>query len=134
MTDRPQEAGSSDETVTSEILEAIEQHRLIGNFGEVFVMDWGVARVLGQRDQHGIRLRREDPSSRDVETVRGRMREDGPVRDPVVPVSRTALRVSRGGCYDYSPSIARTALRNLDAPEFADYDIGLRPARNITGP
>jgi formylglycine-generating enzyme required for sulfatase activity/serine/threonine protein kinase len=30
---------------------------MVGNFGEVYVMDWGLARVLGKRDTHDIRLK-----------------------------------------------------------------------------
>ncbi len=29
---------------------------MVGNFGEVFVMDWGLARVLGRKDSHDIRI------------------------------------------------------------------------------
>ncbi|HUR28964.1 MAG TPA: serine/threonine-protein kinase, partial [Planctomycetota bacterium] len=29
---------------------------MVGNFGEVFVMDWGVARLLGETDTHDLRL------------------------------------------------------------------------------
>jgi len=29
---------------------------MVGNFGEVYVMDWGLARVLGRKDSHDIRL------------------------------------------------------------------------------
>lgn len=55
-------------------------------------------------------------------------------RDPLVLPSRSDLRVSRGGCYDYPTRIARSAYRNLDKPDFADYDIGLRPARAVALP
>jgi serine/threonine protein kinase/formylglycine-generating enzyme required for sulfatase activity len=30
---------------------------MVGNFGEVYVMDWGLARVLGREDLHDLRLR-----------------------------------------------------------------------------
>src|SRR5260221_8375222 len=29
---------------------------MVGSFGEVFVMDWGLARVLGRKDSHDLRL------------------------------------------------------------------------------
>jgi formylglycine-generating enzyme required for sulfatase activity len=32
---------------------------MVGNYGEVFVMDWGLARVLGHRDTRDIRIRPE---------------------------------------------------------------------------
>jgi serine/threonine protein kinase len=30
---------------------------MVGRFGEVVVMDWGLARVLGREDKHDLRLR-----------------------------------------------------------------------------
>ncbi len=44
---------------------------MIGSFGEVFVMDWGLARVLGRKDAHDLRLRPEggDDSGSGVSTV-----------------------------------------------------------------
>ncbi|MFO0981145.1 MAG: bifunctional serine/threonine-protein kinase/formylglycine-generating enzyme family protein [Planctomycetota bacterium] len=30
---------------------------MVGRFGEVYVMDWGVARIIGHRDLHDLRLR-----------------------------------------------------------------------------
>src|SRR5262249_9756988 len=30
---------------------------MVGRFGEVYVMDWGLARVLGQGDLHDIRIK-----------------------------------------------------------------------------
>ncbi len=35
---------------------------MVGRFGEVYVMDWGLARVLGRQDLHDIRIKR-DPST-----------------------------------------------------------------------
>jgi formylglycine-generating enzyme required for sulfatase activity/serine/threonine protein kinase len=32
---------------------------MVGSFGEVFVMDWGLARVIGTKDTHDIRIRPE---------------------------------------------------------------------------
>ncbi len=32
---------------------------MIGNYGEVYVMDWGLARVLGTKDHHDIRIKPE---------------------------------------------------------------------------
>ena len=33
---------------------------MVGRFGEVYVMDWGLAKVLGQADRHDLRIRRDD--------------------------------------------------------------------------
>ena len=35
---------------------------MVGEFGEVYVMDWGLARVLGREDAHDLRVRPEDAS------------------------------------------------------------------------
>jgi len=43
---------------------------MVGRFGEVYVMDWGLARVLGQPDRHDLRLRREDTSLTMVQSDR----------------------------------------------------------------
>ncbi|MFG0317160.1 MAG: serine/threonine-protein kinase, partial [Planctomycetota bacterium JB042] len=44
---------------------------MVGRFGEVYVMDWGLARVLGRADRKDIRLReRNDPPPSVVETER----------------------------------------------------------------
>ena len=36
---------------------------MVGRFGEVYVMDWGLARVIGQPDRHDLRLRRDTSQS-----------------------------------------------------------------------
>ncbi len=46
---------------------------MVGRFGEVYVMDWGLARVLGRRDAKDVRVRRpEQPLHSRVETYRRR--------------------------------------------------------------
>ena len=40
---------------------------MVGRFGETYVMDWGLARVLGRPDSHDIRIRSDDESGK-VET------------------------------------------------------------------
>jgi serine/threonine protein kinase/formylglycine-generating enzyme required for sulfatase activity len=39
---------------------------MVGSFGEVYVMDWGLAHVLDQPDTKDVRLRTEDPGSRET--------------------------------------------------------------------
>lgn len=51
---------------------------MVGKFGEVYVMDWGLARVLGRNDAHDIRPRTEDSHSSVVETERLQAKEDTP--------------------------------------------------------
>ncbi len=45
---------------------------MVGRFGEVYVMDWGLARVSGQTERHDLRIRREDEES----AVRTHRREE----------------------------------------------------------
>src|SRR5688572_1455032 len=54
---------------------------MVGRFGETYVMDWGLARVLGRRDSHDLRLkpRPEDASAMSlVRTVRRGQMEENP--------------------------------------------------------
>jgi serine/threonine protein kinase len=43
---------------------------MVGRFGEVYVMDWGLARVLGREDTKDIRLRPEEPETMSVRSDR----------------------------------------------------------------
>jgi len=43
---------------------------MVGRFGEVYVMDWGLAKVLGSQDTHDVRIRRSDASQSLVRTER----------------------------------------------------------------
>jgi serine/threonine protein kinase/WD40 repeat protein len=43
---------------------------MVGRFGEVYVMDWGLAKVLGSQDTHDVRIRRADASQSLVRTER----------------------------------------------------------------
>ncbi len=42
---------------------------MVGEFGEVYVMDWGLARVLGTRDEHDLRLLPEGAAPSDSPLV-----------------------------------------------------------------
>ncbi len=63
----------------------------------------------------------------------------GDYRSPVSPIGgdrqvaspRHAVRVIRGGGFDYSASHARSAARNSSAPELRGSDLGFRPARRL---
>jgi eukaryotic-like serine/threonine-protein kinase len=46
---------------------------MVGRFGEVYVMDWGLARVLGQKDTHDLRLKPDESLS----VVRTERRDKG---------------------------------------------------------
>jgi formylglycine-generating enzyme required for sulfatase activity/serine/threonine protein kinase len=43
---------------------------MVGRYGEVYVMDWGLARVVGQPDRHDLRLRREENAQSFVQSER----------------------------------------------------------------
>jgi len=43
---------------------------MVGRFGETYVMDWGLARVLDREDSHDLRLRSAQPAARTVTTER----------------------------------------------------------------
>ncbi|MFN0205035.1 MAG: SUMF1/EgtB/PvdO family nonheme iron enzyme [Planctomycetota bacterium] len=51
---------------------------MVGRFGEVFVMDWGVARVLTKPDLHDRRITNETPDLSTVHSVRRDTRESDP--------------------------------------------------------
>jgi serine/threonine protein kinase len=45
---------------------------MVGRFGEVYVMDWGLAKVLGQQDRHDLRIREESRIPDEEMTVSAR--------------------------------------------------------------
>ncbi len=53
---------------------------MVGKYGEVYVMDWGLARVAGAKDLHDVRLKEQPPSpaSQSVRTERREERNDTP--------------------------------------------------------
>ncbi len=59
---------------------------MVGRFGETYVMDWGLAKVLGREDLHNIRPRHEPDSSR----------ADGPARHDQDPGDEAPLRTMDG--------------------------------------
>ncbi len=51
---------------------------MVGDFGEVYVMDWGLVRATGRKDVRDIRLRPEAPPLSSLKTPRRREREESP--------------------------------------------------------
>jgi WD40 repeat protein len=51
---------------------------MVGSFGEVYVMDWGLARVLGRKDTHDIRLQSASAPHSSIQTERREEREGTP--------------------------------------------------------
>ncbi|MFO1031241.1 MAG: bifunctional serine/threonine-protein kinase/formylglycine-generating enzyme family protein [Planctomycetota bacterium] len=49
---------------------------MVGRFGEVYVMDWGLAKVLGQADRHDLRIRKDEGTGASrIESARQRDEE-----------------------------------------------------------
>ncbi len=49
---------------------------MVGRFGETYVMDWGIARVLGRPDSKDVRIRKDDETPSAISTHRGEQRKD----------------------------------------------------------
>jgi formylglycine-generating enzyme required for sulfatase activity len=43
---------------------------MVGRFGEVYVMDWGLAKVTGKADLHDVRIRKEASVASELDTAR----------------------------------------------------------------
>ncbi|MGH7150863.1 MAG: formylglycine-generating enzyme family protein, partial [Planctomycetota bacterium] len=56
-----------------------------------------------------------------------------PERDPLADPGGSPGRVMRGGAFSDAATRARSADRNISAPEAAGVSLGLRPARVVTG-
>ena len=55
---------------------------MVGRFGEVYVMDWGLARVLGREETKDIRLRMVGPTSATLDSARRDTAHDTPRDTP----------------------------------------------------
>jgi|GEM_PF-339598 len=51
---------------------------MVGKYGEVYVMDWGLARVAGTKDLHDLRLKSNEGTSQSVRTERREERDETP--------------------------------------------------------
>ncbi|MEZ6014753.1 MAG: bifunctional serine/threonine-protein kinase/formylglycine-generating enzyme family protein [Planctomycetota bacterium] len=101
---------------------------MVGRFGEVYVMDWGLARLLGREDKHDLRLRSPDLSARSLVKTE---RHDG--RDQTVDSPLLTMDGDVVGTPSYMPpEQARGSLEQL-GPHSDVYSIGAMLYQLVTG-
>ena len=63
---------------------------MVGAYGEVYVMDWGLARVVGRKDRHDLRPERERDATTQIRSTRDRVRKESS-DSPLVTMDGTVL-------------------------------------------
>ncbi len=101
---------------------------MVGRFGEVYVMDWGLARVLGREDKHDLRLRPENATTASVVRTERREQRDSTPDSPLVTMDGDVV-----GTPSYMPpEQARGQLDKL-GPHSDVYSIGAMLYQLVTG-
>jgi len=101
---------------------------MVGKFGEVYVMDWGLARVLGREDKHDLRIRPESAASASVVRTERREQRASTPDSPLVTMDGDVV-----GTPSYMPpEQARGQLDKL-GPHSDVYSIGAMLYQLVTG-
>jgi len=101
---------------------------MVGKFGEVYVMDWGLARVLGREDKHDLRLRPESAASASVVRTERREQRDNTPDSPLVTMDGDVV----GTPSFMPPEQARGQLDKL-GPHSDVYSIGAMLYQLVSG-
>jgi serine/threonine protein kinase/formylglycine-generating enzyme required for sulfatase activity len=101
---------------------------MVGKFGEVYVMDWGLARVLGLADKHDVRLRPAGMSTASVVKTERHDDREGTPDSPLVTMDGDVV----GTPSFMPPEQARGELDKL-GPHSDVYSIGAMLYQLVTG-
>ncbi|MEM7231592.1 MAG: bifunctional serine/threonine-protein kinase/formylglycine-generating enzyme family protein [Planctomycetota bacterium] len=101
---------------------------MVGRFGEVYVMDWGLAKVRGRTDQFDLRIR--EASSADDSLVRSKRQQEA-ARDPETPLITMDGTVMGTPTY-MAPEQANGKLELIDARSDV-YSVGAMLYELLTG-
>lgn len=100
---------------------------MVGRYGQVYVVDWGLARVLGRKDSRDLRIRQPEQTTRSVQSIRRRKR-DSRSDSPLVTMDGTVM----GTPYFMSPEQALGELDSLGPPSDV-YALGCMMYQAVTG-
>ncbi len=100
---------------------------MVGKFGEVYVMDWGLARVEGREDRRDLRMQSDSITSRSVHTDR-REAKEADLDSPLVTMDGTVV----GTPYYMPPEQAAGEGEKIDARSDV-YAVGAMLYHVLTG-
>ncbi|MCC7014100.1 MAG: SUMF1/EgtB/PvdO family nonheme iron enzyme [Planctomycetes bacterium] len=101
---------------------------MVGKFGEVYVMDWGLARVLGREDKHDVRIKPVGMSTPSVVKTERHDDREGTPDSPLVTMDGDVV----GTPSFMPPEQARGELDKL-GPHSDVYSIGAMLYQLVTG-